>query len=240
MRHTPTLLLFDVDLTLVNAGGIGQVAMRTAGREVCGPCFTFDGVSFGGRLDPLIFADAVAGCNGYDFEQKHAEFRAAYIRELSRLLSEPTHPVRAMPGVESLLATLLDRSDRQGDVVLALLTGNYAETARLKLEAAGLDRDWFAFGCFGDEAPSRDALAALALVRYQELTGEPADPSRVIVIGDTEHDVRCAKVNGLVSYAVASGRVGPEVLDQAGADIVVEDLTDPAPLFSLLDRHAAS
>jgi phosphoglycolate phosphatase-like HAD superfamily hydrolase len=232
MRHV--LLLFDVDLTLVNARGAGQLAMRTAGERVCGQGFCFEGVSFNGRLDPLIYADATVKCIGIDAPGLHNAFREAYTRELRRLIHDNGHTIEALPGIPALIDTLRKRANERDDVMLGLLTGNYAETATLKIEAAGLRRDWFTLGCFGDEAESRPGLAALALRRYEQATRMVPDPPRVIVIGDTPHDVACAKAHGCTAFAVATGRVSADELRDAGADYVVNDLTDPAPLLELL------
>ena len=233
MRHT--LLLFDIDLTLVNARGIGQVAMRTAGEKVCGDGFSFEGISFGGRLDPLIFADAIANCD-HDASHKHDDFRLEYGRELKRLIHEQGHKVDALPGIPQLIDQLRRRAQTQDDIMLGLLTGNYAETAKIKIEAAGLQRDWFTMGCFGDEAPSRPGLTELAMRRYQDMTQTEPDPQRIVIIGDTPHDVDCAKSHGCTAFAVATGRTPAEELHAAGADIVVNDLSDPTPLIKLLDN----
>jgi len=235
MRHT--LLMFDVDLTLVDAAGAGQVAMLTAGNEVCGEGFTFKGVSFGGRLDPLIFADAVSGCDYNDQQAAdlHETFRSTYTREFERLLTDNGRTIKALPGIPALIDTLRTRAHSQDDVMLGLLTGNYAQTAAMKIEAAGLRRDWFTLGCFGDEADSRPGLTELAMQRYAQFTGTPAHPDRVIIIGDTQHDIACAKAHGCTAFAVATGRLSSDELREAGADIVVDDLSDPTPLIELLD-----
>ena len=233
MPHT--LLLFDVDLTLVNARGLGQVAMRTAGKQVCGEGFSFEGISFGGRLDPLIFKDAIANCPDPDTADKHDDFRELYTRELKRLLDEDGHTIDALPGVHALIEHLRDRASQQGDVILGLLTGNYAQTAKIKIEAAGLKRDWFTLGCFGDEADSRPGLAELALNRFQDAVNAEPDPTRIIIIGDTPHDVHCAKAHGLTAFAVATGHIPADELRNAGADVVVDDLTDPSPLLAMIE-----
>lgn len=233
MRHT--LLLFDVDLTLVDARGAGQRAMRTAGEQVCGEGFSFEGVSFGGRLDPLIFADATRHCPSSDVADRHDAFRDVYTHELRRLIHDDGHSVDALPGVPELIDLLRQRTRAPGDVMLGLLTGNYAQTAKLKIEAAGLQRDWFTLCCFGDEATSRPGLVELALRRYQDMTRTAPDPARVIVIGDTPHDVDCAKAHGCVAFAVATGRHDADELRDAGADVVVNDLTDAEHLLAMLD-----
>jgi phosphoglycolate phosphatase len=236
LRHT--LLMFDVDLTLVDADGAGQRAMLKAAAQVCSEGFTFEGVAFAGRLDPLIFADAVAknsSPGSPDDTTLHDRFREAYTRELKALITDNGHRVRALSGGLDRVTLLHRRASEKDDVMLGLLTGNYAQTAKIKIEAAGLNRDWFVLSCFGDEADSRPDLAALAMTRYAQATGTPPDPRRVVIIGDTPHDVACAKAHGCTAFAVATGRSSREALHAAGADIVVNDLTDPAPLLELIN-----
>jgi len=232
LRHT--LLMFDVDLTLVDADGSGQRAMRNAAARVCGQAFTFDGVAFAGRLDPLIFADAAAK-NGFPSDAAlHERFREAYTQELTALITDNGHKVKALPGMIDLIGLLHERAMQEGDVMLGLLTGNYAQTAKIKIEATGFTRDCFTLGCFGDEAASRPDLASLAITRYTQATQAKVDPSRVVIIGDTPHDVACAKAHGCTAFAVATGRSSREDLQAAGADITVDDLVDHAPLLELI------
>jgi len=232
LRHT--LLIFDIDLTLIDADGTGQLAMRRAAAKVCGAGFTFEGVAFAGRLDPLIFADAAKNSGFQSNEELHDRFRSVYTQELRGLIADNAHQVKPLPGITDLVSLLHDRATRKEDVMLGLLTGNYAQTAKIKIEAAGIKRDWFTLGCFGDEADSRPGLAALAISRYAQATGTDADPSRVVIIGDTPHDVACAKAHGCTAFAVATGRSSRDELTAAGADVVVDDLADPRPLLELI------
>ena len=88
---------------------------------------------------------------------------------------------------------------------------------------------------FGDEAPTRPDLVGLALRRYEELMRHPAQPRCVVVIGDTPRDVECAHAHGCVAFAVATGDFTVEQLRATGAEHVVPDLFDPAPLLAILD-----
>ena len=93
-----------------------------------------------------------------------------------------------MPGVRELL----DALSRRDDVYLALLTGNYEEAARLKLEYFDLWR-YFSCGAFGDDAPDRNGLLPKALARVAACGGPAASARRAsVVIGDTPLDVACA------------------------------------------------
>jgi len=232
MKHS--LLLFDIDGTLLTTRGAGQRAMARAAKRLFGERFTFERIHFAGGIDPLLFAEA-ARTSGMDhaIEQESA-FREAYVEELRAELDR-SDGVTAMPGIASLIDTVRERMAADDRVMLGLLTGNYHDAAPLKLAAAGLDAGWFPITAFGNEAPTRPDLPPVAMQRYQARTGHAADPRRVIVIGDTPRDVHCATTHNCVAFAVATGGATRDELEQAGADITVDSLADPAPLLDLLD-----
>lgn len=214
------LVLFDIDGTLLLTGGAGTRSMQEAARELFGPRFAFDGVEVAGRIDSAIWSD-VARANGIvDPEARHASFRDAYVRHLARrLATEPT--VEALPGVRQLLDAL-----REFELLtLGLLTGNYPESGRLKIEAAGLDMSWFPVAAWGCDAATRRELAPLAMSRHEALTGRTLEAGQVVVVGDTPHDVDCARANGCRSLAVATGWHEAGDLAACGADLVVDDLS---------------
>lgn len=224
----PTLVLFDVDGTLLLSGGAGARAMQEAGKRVVGPHFTLETVAFAGRLDPLIWGDGArrAGVAGDD--GLHVRFRAAYREALERRL-ETERCAHLLPGV----AALLGRLRREPGVSLGLVTGNYPETGRLKLEAAGLDPATFAFPVWGVDGPTRRDLPRVARERYAAVRGTEIPPERVVVVGDTVHDVDCAHANGCRALAVASGPA--YTLDDLRAtdpDLLVEDLRDTEALVA--------
>jgi phosphoglycolate phosphatase-like HAD superfamily hydrolase len=231
MRHT--LLMFDVDGTLLTTHGGGQRAMAQAGVELFGESFTFQRVNFAGGLDPLLFAEAARTSGMPEAIEREADFRALYRPKLEAELARQGDTV-AMPGIAELLAQLRERAAQAQDVMLGLLTGNYSEAAPVKLAAAGLERDWFTITAFGNEGAQRPDLTHLAMQKYEQHTGHAADPRQVIIIGDTPRDVHCANVHNCVSLAVATGKSSVDELRQAGAEIAIDDFRDPAPLFDLL------
>jgi phosphoglycolate phosphatase len=115
-------------------------------------------------------------------------------------------------------------------VTLGLLTGNYAETGAIKLRGVGIEPSWFPVQAWGDMAETRPLLVPVALRQLQ--TAVPA--AEVVVIGDTLRDVECARANGCLCVAVGTGGATVEALRGAGADLVLEDLSDPGPLLRLL------
>lgn len=213
------LILFDIDGTLLLTKGTGVHAMGDAGRELFGDHFTFDGVEFSGRLDPLIWRD-LATHNGIDEPDTHHEtFRATYRKYLSQRLAEH-RTAFALPGV----AALIDALSGHGQVTLGLLTGNYPETGRLKIEAAGLSPDAFSLAAWGIDGPTRRDLPPVAIQRYHEHHARTIEPERVVIIGDTPHDVDCAIHNGCRVLGVATGAFSVDELNRGGAHLAVENL----------------
>jgi len=229
-----TLLLFDIDATLLNTGGAGLRAMRRVVQRLFEHDGLMDDVPTAGRLDPAIFADLARLAGVEDHDDHHHQFRDHYIGELRQELEAFRHEVEVLPGVTELLAMLRLRQRQRGDVTMGLLTGNYAAAAPLKLAAIGVDPAWFTVTAFGDDGATRPDLVAVALQRFEKQTGRRINANRVVVIGDTPFDVQCAKAHGCVAFAVATGRYNAAALREAGADVVVEDLRDPSPLLTLL------
>lgn len=229
MARPLPLLLFDLDGTLLRASGAGARAMERAGKAVWGERFSLQGVNFGGSLDPVILQQAAVSF-AFEFDaERHRHFRSAYSAELSLELARD-RAAEALPGVFDLLAHLRTAAC----ATVGLLTGNYEETGRQKLTAAGFDPGWFSPCIWGDAAATRPGLVEHALRLHPGML-----PEAVIVIGDTTRDIECAKVNGCRVLAVATGADSKQELLLAGADLVVDDLKDPAPLLSLIDGARA-
>ena len=71
--------------------------------------------------------------------------------------------------------------------------------------------------------------------RRAETYDIPAEAiERIIVIGDTPHDIECARVAGARSIAVATGGFTVDQLREAGADDVLQDLSDTEAVLAML------
>jgi phosphoglycolate phosphatase-like HAD superfamily hydrolase len=229
-----SLVLFDLDGTLVDCAGAGRRAIETAFREVLDlPDIEVPSrrVRFEGKTDPVIVEEIARAAGVPDARLAAAEeaFRATYLRALREELSRPDPRRRVMPGARELLEALRLRPH----VVTGLLTGNIEAGARAKLEPFGLNR-YFASGGFSSDHKDRAEIARVARDRLARLAGCEIPPARVAVVGDTELDVRCARANGFRAIAVHSGWVTKDRLAAAGPDALFDDLTDlPAVLRAL-------
>ncbi len=228
----PTLLLFDIDGTLILTGGAGSRGMTRAFEAVFQVRNAFEGIAMPGRTDPQILADAFARAAITADEAAIGRFRDAYRFSLTDELTRTSAGRKlVMPGV----AGLLDALRQRGDVFLALLTGNYSEAARVKLDHFSL-WDSFRCGAFGEDAAERSELVAVAMARARRLGWPDGGVRKVIVIGDTPLDVACAKAAGVGSIAVATGGFPADVLQSSGAGAVFDDLSDTEAFLRLIDE----
>ena len=234
-RQPRTLLLWDIDGTILRTGGAGMRAMARVAAEMFGKHCVWDGIEAAGSLDPVIYAQFASLNRLNDPHAHHELFRDRYLDQLAAELDTESGRAVAMPGVHDVLALLRERVLRVGDVELGLLTGNYTRAVPIKLRAVGVEPEWFTVTAFGDEGASRPDLVALALSRYEQRHGAKIEPRRAIVIGDTPRDVHCAKAHGCYSLAVATGGYSVQELRTHGPDVAVSDLSDPRPLLELLD-----
>jgi phosphoglycolate phosphatase-like HAD superfamily hydrolase len=107
-----------------------------------------------------------------------------------------------------------------------VVTGNARAIAVTKLEALDLaEHIDFEIGGYGEDGADRAVLVGLAIQRAERKYGVRFDPRRVVVIGDTPHDIKGAHDNGAVAVGVATGGSSAEELTAAGADVVLADLT---------------
>ena len=218
-----TLLLFDIDGTLLTSGGCGERALRLAARDEFGVEDDLSDIEIAGRTDTGIARQLLRKYGRAETEEAITALLQRYLRHLPRLLPEVRG--RLLPGVSDLLAALKPRAD----VVLALLTGNLARGAEHKLSHYGVWH-YFEFGAFADDHHERNRLGPFALARAAE-RGHTVALSRTFVIGDTPHDIACARAIGAKAVAVATGGFRSEKLAPHSPDVLLDDLSDLAATF---------
>lgn len=209
--------------------------MARAFEELFGIPDAFRGIPMPGRTDACILTDAAAAHGIAADSPELRRFHDLYLAHLSQELTRPGPNKGVMPGVRELLDALRARDD----VFLALLTGNLAEAARLKLEYFDLWR-YFECGAFGDDAPDRNRLLPRALLRVAECGGPTVHASQAVVIGDTPLDIACAAAAGARSIAVATGGYTVDALKDAGGDVVFPNLADTAAVLDAIFAERTS
>jgi phosphoglycolate phosphatase len=225
------LVLFDIDGTLVLTGAAGLRAMNKACAELVGHADALAGIPVAGRTDRIILSDVAERVGRPMDAALLQELREKYVAHLRDEIQLPGRGTKAvMPGVRPLLDALAQRDD----VFVGLLTGNFESGARIKLEHFDLWR-YFRCGAFGDDSPDRNALVPFALERARGWGLPDITPEHILVVGDTPHDVACARAVGAVPVAVATGMFSIEQLQATGAEIVFKDLSDTDAFLRLLE-----
>ena len=228
------LILWDIDGTLVRAGGLAGRAFASAVETVTGVQATDHGVSFGGKTDPQIAREILTVLDVHD---RAGEYLPAIVSELERTIAAGRDEMRAtgvvLPGVPALLDALA-----ASGAVQTVLTGNTAANAACKIDAFDLrPRLDLEIGAFGSDHHDRNELVPVAVGRAEERYGA-VDMARVWVIGDTPFDAACARAGGVHCLLVASGHSPRAALEGAGADHVVDDLADTDAILGVLGVRA--
>lgn len=225
-----TLVLFDIDGTLLHSAGVGRAAITHALLAVYGTTGPIDDLPFDGMTDPQIVRTLLraAGLGDDEIDAGLDGLWAAYTARLADEIAERRAHMRPAPGVPELLDAL-----EAAGAALGLVTGNIAPGAEGKLSAVGLWRR-FAFGAFGSDDADRNALPPIAVERAFRHTGARYAPARTWVVGDTPHDIACARASSLPALAVATGRFSVDDLRRAGADEALPSLSDTGHVLSVL------
>jgi hypothetical protein len=125
------VLLFDIDGTLIDAGGAGQAAMEKAVAIEFGETRPVKDIPAAGRTDRAIGRDLFEYYSIPATDENWSRYLDTYFSLLPDSL--PTQPGSVLPGVHSLI----DHLSQREDVFLGLLTGNFARGAHLKLQHYG-------------------------------------------------------------------------------------------------------
>jgi phosphoglycolate phosphatase-like HAD superfamily hydrolase len=232
------LILWDLDGTLARTGGVGAEAFGTAIETLYGVPAANHGVTLAGKTDPQIAREILIALDLHDGGDDGGVDSGlpALLAETERLVAAGRDRIRERGEVLPGALELLEALHRRPGVVQTLLTGNTAANAAVKLDALGLRR-WLDLevGAYGSDDADRNVLVPVALRRIEQRYGA-VDLARVWVVGDTPLDAACARAGGVHCLLVASGFAPRDALDAAGADHVVDDLSNTQAILALLTR----
>jgi phosphoglycolate phosphatase len=230
----PLLVLWDVDYTLAETNGAGSRLYEIALEELYGLPMPRLIQSMAGRTDSAIALEVLTAAGVAGAASEVGRFQhvlAARAPEIEGLVRERG---RALPGAADVLAELAG-AGYAAWVVQSLLTGNVPALARVKLGALGLtDHLDLSIGAYGDVSAVRSDLVPVARQNAADRYGTDFAGRATVLVGDTPSDVQAATVNGARSVAVATGSFTAEQLADAGADVVLADLTDTAQVVNAI------
>ncbi|MEL6821019.1 MAG: HAD family hydrolase [Calditrichota bacterium] len=219
MTTSSKLLLFDIDGTLMRTNRIPLNIVKDVLAEFVDREIDWSPKDFAGSTDRKIIRTLIRKNNitTDDIETSIDSFLKRYLDRLEQTLKE-RDVVNLLPGVTDLLATCSTREFSMG-----LVTGNVERGARLKLGPPNFN-PYFPIGAFGNDAEDRNLLPNMALERAEQHYQRSFDHKDCWIIGDTPHDVECAKVSGMNCLAVTTGIYDATTLGDA--DYIAEDLSD--------------
>src|SRR5579859_2341024 len=226
-----TLVLWDVDHTLMETRGVGAELFGSAfsqatSRELVHPA------EVTGRTEPAIFRETV--------ELHHIPYNAALFDRYAKLLAagyeahaaELARRGRALPGAHAAITAL----GQVGGIVQSVLTGNLRPVAETKIKTFGLDGGLdLDVGAYGSDHDERACLVPIACRRAADKYRAQFDGQATVLIGDSPSDVQAGLDSGARVIAVATGRNSAAELRQAGASLVLASLLDtPAVVEAVL------
>jgi phosphoglycolate phosphatase len=223
-----SLLLWDIDGTLVNMDNAGERALLISIKELYERDLGLKlPVDLKGRTDTSIVRDLLAhlGVPGNPEEEKRLQ--QAYLSHMPKTM--PAGKARVLAGIREAL----DAVHAHPEIHQALLTGNLQAGAKLKLSYLDLWK-YFEFGAFADDSHIRDELGPFALARAKQKLGITFPPERVYIIGDTPHDIACGKAIGAKTIAVATGAFSVEQLSALNPTHTFADLSDTQALLKVI------
>ncbi|GAA0587214.1 HAD family hydrolase [Actinomadura livida] len=217
------LILWDIDHTLIETGGVGGEVFKGAFEQVTG--HHIDRLAdVTGRTEQVIFSETL---DLYDIQDpgdyfpKFVEAQAAGYRARA---DEMRQRGRALPGAREALQAFAELPH----ITQTVLTGNPKPSAIAKLEtfdlAHYLDLE---IGAYGTDDSERPNLVQIAQGRATTRTGHTYTRETTFVVGDTVSDVEAAREGGAQVIAVATGHTKSGQLRDAGAVTVLASLTSP-------------
>ncbi|WNG58926.1 haloacid dehalogenase-like hydrolase [Archangium violaceum] len=227
----PTVLLFDIDGTLVTTGGAGRRSMALAFQALHGRLDACDSFSMSGMTDRAIVRKGLDIIGVHPSSDAISAVIDSYLLHLTQevpLVDERDY--RLHPGMREAVEAALSRPG----FAVGLGTGNVRQGARIKLERVRI-HDRFSFGGFGCDHEDRVELIRHGAQSGANLLGAPLQECRVVVIGDTPKDVAAAKGIGASCIGVGTGNFTPDSLLSCGADYAFPDFTAREALAALLD-----
>lgn len=224
------MLLFDIDGTLLLTGGAGCIAFNRAFEELFGTPHAYGNTFPHGKTDPIIIREIAQ-------RVLRRSLRPSEYRLLCRRYTVHFHEAlkeaprfRLMPGIPNLLGSI--RKAKR--VIAGIQTGNFRQTARLKLQKGRLS-GYFSFGGFGSDSTRRKEILRTAIRRGKRLLKiRRLPPCNIFVIGDAPQDIQAAKGLNLKSIAVATGHHTEKELKIHRPDYLLPDLSNSRRFLEII------
>jgi phosphoglycolate phosphatase len=215
LASAPRVVLFDLDGTVLTydgeSPGPGRTALEAAMRQLHAVEHATEGFRMAGGTDRALARRMLARAGLGEDDDAIAAVLACYVGHLEALLRIRSY--KAIGDVAGAVGALRARG-----AIVGVATGNVREGAALKLASAGLEGTFdLALGGFGGDAELRADIVRIAAERCSMAAAGGA----IVVVGDTELDVRAGRAIGARVVGVAHDGKTHDELVEAGADAIV-------------------
>ena len=219
------LVIFDIDGTLTQSMKADEECFVRSLAEVCGfSDVDTDWSRYKHATDSGVFHEIYESRAGRPPSPNAIlTFRRHFLGLLARVSSEAAFA--AVTGAPLLLSRLADSAEHR----VALATGGWRDSARLKMRSAGLCYDDYP-AASSDDALDRESIIRLSMQRAAERYGKIAS---TIYVGDGVWDARACRSVGIPFIGIATdGRAAQ--LSAEGAVCVFPDFSDTDLVLSRL------
>ncbi len=231
------LVLWNIDLTLLDVGRVTRAAYAEAFEKVTGEPLVYL-TSSAGRTDSEMFFEFCAR-NYVDVEPDTSslgEFLDALEESFGRRSEELLSKGRVMPGAAASLAAVASMPD----TVQTVVSGSTRANATAKLVAFGLDTYLnLAIGGYGSVNYPKSSLIQSIRLHAAGEGGRVYPEEETVFITDSAPDVRAAVIGGATPVAVLNGSTTESQLREVGAVVVLPDLTDPRAVMTAVHQATA-
>jgi phosphoglycolate phosphatase-like HAD superfamily hydrolase len=219
------LVIFDVDGTLTQTMKADEECFVRSLAEVCGfGDVDTDWSRYKHATDSGVFHEIYESRTGRSPSPSEISlFRQHFAGLLAQVLSEAAFA--AVAGAPLLLSLVADSAEYR----IALATGAWRDSARLKMTSAGLCYDDYP-AASSDDALDRESIIRFSMRRAAERYGRVGS---TVYVGDGVWDARACRSVGIPFIGIATdGRAAR--LSAEGAVCVFPDFSDPDLFLSSL------
>lgn len=226
-----TTYLFDIDGTLARSNDLDERLFALAIEEILGvEGISTDWATYADTTDEAITRELIEmHMAGEDPDQLATATRLRFIELVTSDLADLRSTITPVPGVPEIL----DRLAQRDGAALAMATGGWPESAKLKLEAIGVDHAAHTL-CTCADHPQRHGIIEHALAQLGRTT------ERAVYFGDGIWDARASRRLGIGFVGIAAEQGRRERLEAEGATVILEGFADFEAVVEAAEQAMAS
>ncbi|MEM4152543.1 MAG: HAD family hydrolase [Candidatus Pacearchaeota archaeon] len=215
------LIIFDLDQTLIDVFPFHNKATELTFKKIFNVKARMDEVDYVGKTIKRVLTE-LAILKKIPKSIRNKKISKAIKNYNKNFISILPKDIKKfiLPGVY----TLIDKLSKDKNNFLIILTGDSEKIAKTILKRTNLFKK-FRFIVTGEHTTNRIKLIKLAVKKAHKETKEKKF-KKIIVIGDSIHDVEAGKAVGALTIAVLTGHHTKNQLKEKKADYIFKNLAD--------------